>query len=361
VPDRVTISQVAEAAGVSAMTVSNVLNGKPGASEETRRRVQSAAKRLGYQPNLSARNLKGGRSGLIGVMTLDLTGQYGLEIVRGIADELAAAERELLINATYQDAVRERERVEFLARGLVDGVIMVAPALEDQTVEVLRRTKLPCVVVDPRRQDAPLPRVTVENYRGMREGVEHLIGLGHRRIAYIRGEDDLESTAQRYQGYADALRLAGLEVDEQLVVSCDFSYSCGFRTAARLISDHRPTALVAGADLIALGAIDAARAHGLDVPSRFSVIGFDDLPQAAQSFPGLTTVRQPLHDMGQVAARAVLSLVDGQQLLMEHMQLPTSLVTRNSTAAAAPYSADDLVRTGVIDGSRSQAIGPGAE
>ena len=113
--DRVTIAQVAEEAGVSAMTVSNVLNGRPGASEETRRRVLSAAERLGYQPNLSARNLKAGRTGLVGVMTLDLTGQYGLEIVRGIADELASDEREMLISATYQEGVRERDRVEFLA------------------------------------------------------------------------------------------------------------------------------------------------------------------------------------------------------------------------------------------------------
>lgn len=338
--DRVTISQVAEEAGVSAMTVSNVLNNKPGASEETRRRVQQAAERLGYRPNIAARNLKGGRSGLIGVMTLDLTNQYGLEVVRGIADELAGAERELLINATYQDAARERERVEFLAQGLVDGVLMVAPVLDEEVVEVLRRTKLPCVVVDPRRQDVKLPRVTVDNYHGMREGVQHLIDLGHRRIAYIRGEDDLESTDQRYRAYADALRLAGIEVDERLVASCDFSYSCGFRTAARLIADHAPTALVAGADLIAFGAIDAARAHGLDVPSQFSVVGFDDLPQAAQSFPGLTTVRQPLHDMGQIAARALLSLVDGQPLLMDHMQLPTTLMVRGSTAPPAAGGQD---------------------
>jgi LacI family transcriptional regulator len=335
--DRVTVSQVAEEAGVSAMTVSNVLNGKPGASEETRRRVLEVAERLGYQPNVSARALKGGRSGLIGVMTLDLTTQYGLEIVRGIADELAGVERELLINATYQDAVREQERIEFLGRGLVDGVLMVAPVLEDQTVELLRRKNLPCVVIDPRRLDVPLPRVTVDNYHGMRRGTQHLLDLGHTRIAYIRGEADLESTSIRFQGYCDAMRLAGVDVDERLIASCDFTYAHGFRAAAGLIGDHHPTALVAGADLIALGAVDAARAHGLDVPSEFSVVGFDDLPQAAQSFPGLTTVRQPLHDMGQVAARVLLSLIDGQAPLMERMQLPTELIVRRTTAAPAAF------------------------
>jgi DNA-binding LacI/PurR family transcriptional regulator len=316
-----------------------VLNGKPGAADDTRRRVLEVAERLGYQPSASARSPRAGRSGLIGVMTLDLTGQYGLEIVRGVADALAEAERELLINATYQDAIRERERIEFLGRGLVDGVLMVAPVLEEQTLEVLRRTNLPCVIIDPRQQDVPLPRVTVENYQGARAGTQHLLDLGHTRIAYIRGEPDLESTGIRLQGYSDALRLAGLEVAERLVAACDFSYGCGFRTAARLIAEQHPTALMAGADLIALGAVDAARAHGLKVPDEFSVVGFDDLPQAAQSFPGLTTVRQPLHDMGQTAARALLSLVEGQTLLMEDMRLPTELVIRGSTAAPAGSAA----------------------
>ncbi|MDX3453872.1 LacI family DNA-binding transcriptional regulator [Streptomyces sp. ME02-8801-2C] len=329
---RVTIAQVAEEAGVSAMTVSNVVNGRPGASEETRRRVMEVAARLGYRPNVSARNLKAGRSGLIGLIALDLTSQYGLEILRGVADELAGAEQELLVNATYHDAVREKDRIEFLGNGLVDGVLMIAPVLEADTVTLLRRQKLPCVIIDPRRVDVPLPRITVDNYQGMRQGTQHLIDLGHTRIGYLRGVEDLESTSIRFQGFEDAMRLAGLEVDERLVASCDFSYASGFRATTRLIDDHGPTAVVGGADLMALGAIDAARARGLAVPDDFSVVGFDDLPRAAQSFPGLTTVRQPLHDMGQKAARALLSVIEGQRLLMENMEVGTELVVRNSTA-----------------------------
>jgi LacI family transcriptional regulator len=330
--DRVTIAQVAEEAGVSAMTVSNVLNGRAGASEETRRRVMEAATRLGYQPNIAARNLKIGRTGLVGVMTLDLTAQYSLEIIRGIAEELASDEREMLINATYQDAVRERERVDFLTRGLVDGVLRVAPVLEDDTLEVLRRRGLPCVVVDPRRIDVALPRVTVDNYVGARQGAQHLLDLGHTRIAYIRGNADLESSAVRYQGFRDALRLAGVDVDERMVAECDFTYTQGFRIASTLITEHRPTALMAGADLIALGAVDAARACGLRVPDEFSVVGFDDLPQATQTFPALTTVRQPLHDMGQLAARMLSNLIDDRPLMMKHMQMPTELIVRGTTA-----------------------------
>jgi LacI family transcriptional regulator len=332
---RVTIAQVAEEASTSAMTVSNVMNGRPGASEETRRRVREAAAKLGYQPNVAARNLKAGRTGLVGLIALDLTSQFGLEILRGVADELADEEQELLVNASYHDAAREQDRIQFLTRGMVDGVLLIAPVLEQGTVELLRRQNLPCVVIDPRRLAVPLPRLTVDNYHGMRQGTQHLIDLGHTRIAYLRGEEDLESTSVRYRGFEDAMRLAGLDIDPRLVGSCDFSYASGFRTSVRLITEHRPSAIVAGADLMALGAIDAARSCGLDVPTELSVVGFDDLPQAAQSFPGLTTVRQPLHDMGQKAARALLALINGQKLLMEHMELGTELIVRSSTAAPA--------------------------
>jgi len=149
----------------------------------------------------------------------------------------------------------------------------------------------------------------------------------------------MDSTTIRFQGFQDALRLAGIEADDRLVAECDFSYKHGFQVASTLIAEHRPTAIVAGADLMALGALDAARALGLNVPAEFSVVGFDDLPQAAQSFPGLTTVRQPLHDMGQIAARALLSLLSGQQLLPDHMQLPTELIVRKSTAPPADVPA----------------------
>ena len=188
-------------------------------------------------------------------------------------------------------------------------------------------------MIDPRRLDVPLPRVTVDNYGGTRQGTQHLLDLGHTRIAYIRGIADLESSAVRYQGFHDALRLAGVDVDESMVAESDFSYTQSFRITSALIAEHRPTALVAGADLIALGAVDAARACGLRVPDDFSVVGFDDLPQAAQTFPQLTTVRQPLHDMGKLAARMLLSLIDGRPLLMQNMQMQTELIVRGTTAA----------------------------
>ncbi len=242
-------------------------------------------------------------------------------------------EFEALINASYHDAQRERDRIEFMTRGLVDGLLLIAPVLEEQTLSLLRQRRTPAVVIDPRRIDVDVPRISVDNYQGARAGTEHLIGIGHRRIAYIGGLPDMDSTSVRFQGFQDAMRLAGLPVESELVDFCDFTYASGFRIAARLIEEHHPTAIQTGADLIAFGALDAARKHGLRVPEEISILGFDDLPQATQSFPGLTTVRQPLHDMGQTAVRGLMPLIEGNTPMLAQVQMPTSLIVRGTTAA----------------------------
>jgi LacI family transcriptional regulator len=331
--ERVTIAQVAAAAGVSAVTVSNVINGRPGASEKTRQVVMAAVQQLGYTPNLAARGLKGGRTSLVGVLALDLTNQYSLEIVRGIADELATVEMEVLISATYQDAGREADRVRFLTNGLVDGLLFIAPVLDEATLHVLRGSGRPAVVIDPRRFDVQIPRVVVDNYRGSRDATRHLIELGHRRIAYIGGDEDFESSAERRRGFLDAMNLAGVEVNPELMREVAYSYDGGTCAATELLVDPMPTAIVAAGDLMAFAAIDVARSRGLEIPLELSVVGFDDLPQARQSFPGLTTVRQPLHDMGVAAVRMLLAQLDGRPAVTDRMQFDASLIVRGSTTA----------------------------
>jgi LacI family transcriptional regulator len=330
---RVTIAQVAAEAGVSAMTVSNVINARPGASEATRQRVLEVVARLGYSPP-NARNGKRGGTGLVGVLTLDLTAEYSFEIVRGIAEEIADDERELLLNASL-DAIRERDRIAFFANGLVDGLLLIAPVLEPEAEEEIQAGELPVVVIDPRRLDLDLPRVTVDNYDGVRAGTQHLLEAGHRRIAFIRGEEDHQSSEQRYRGYADALRLAGIEPDPALVASSNFNRQGGVHAATHLLTTQRPTAIVTGADPIALGALDAARAVGLSVPGDVSIVGFDDLPQVAHSSPPLTTVRQPLHEMGRAGTRALLSLIARQPLATDDIRLTTKLIVRATTAPPA--------------------------
>src|SRR4051794_4094993 len=161
--NRPRLADVARAAGVSAMTVSNVLNGRPGVAEATRQRVLEAARALGYTPNLQARALAGGRTRMIGLISHHLTVQYAGEVIRGIADELADVGYELIISASYQDASRERERIAFLTGGMVDGLLLLAPVLEPDALDALVSAKVPAVVMDPRRELPGVPRVRVHN------------------------------------------------------------------------------------------------------------------------------------------------------------------------------------------------------
>ena len=335
--NRPLLADVARAAGVSAMTVSNVLNDRPGASAETRRRVRAAAERLGYAPNPAAQSLAKGRTNLLGLVVHDLTVQYATEIVSGVADELAESGCELLISATYQDTSREATRIQRLAQGRVDALILVAPLFGDETVAELDGHSVPVVVVDPRSaSNCAHPNIVVDNYSGARSGTEHLLRLGHRRIGFIGGDTSFESAAQRERGHHDAVSLNGADTDPELIVGADFSWFGGFEAAHRLLElDDAPTAVMAACDVAALGAIDAARARGLSVPDDLSVVGFDDVPLASQGFPRLTTVRQPLREMGGTAARMALSLTRGQALPTRQVRFATSLVIRDTTTAAS--------------------------
>jgi LacI family transcriptional regulator len=328
---RPVLGDVARLAGVSAMTVSNVMNGKQGVAEATRKRVLDAAAVVGYVPNLAARGLARGRTNLIGVISHDLTVQYAWEIVRGITDQLAEVGLEILISATYQDASRELERVRFLTNGLVDGVILIGPVLEAETLESLKTASTPSVIVDPRKLDLDHPRVFVDNYGGARAAVDHLIALGHTRIALLEGDPTFDSSRERRRGYEDALAAASIGRDPQLYGRGDFTQSGGFTATMGLLElPDRPTAIFATADVSAMGAIDAARARGLDIPSELSVVGFDDIPQAQVAFPALTTVRQPLEDSGRQAVQLLLQLIAGEPLAEDFIELPTTLVLRET-------------------------------
>ncbi|WP_223692043.1 LacI family DNA-binding transcriptional regulator [Leifsonia poae] len=332
---RPVLTDVARIAGVSPMTVSNVMNGKAVVAESTRRKVLDAAESIGYVPNIAARGLARGRTNLIGVISHDLTVQYAWSIVQGITNELADEGVELLLSVTYQDASREVERIRFLTSGLVDGVILIAPALEPEALTVLASSRVPAVVIDPRRLDVPLPRVIADNYAGARSAVDHLTSLGHRRIAIIDGDASFDSAAERHRGYADGLLAAGITPDPALTAVGDFTQSRGFAAALELLDQPLPpTAIFATADVSAMGAVDAARSLGLDVPRDLSVVGFDDIPQSAQSFPALTTVRQPLEVMGHRAVRMLIDLIDGGAATPDPVRLPTELVVRETVSPA---------------------------
>ena len=334
----VTIYDVAKAAGVGIGTVSRVLNDNANVSAQTRRKVLEAIEALGYKPNFMARNLSRSRLRTVGVVLSFLTNPFQMAVLQGIEQTLAQAEVDLIIfNLDSQD--RRNPLLERLAEGhRSDGLLVISFSLPPQFVERFRRYNIPVVVSD--NHDAHLPSVFVDNVYGGYLATEHLIGLGHRRIAYIQdhfkapnGPDGNWPGFDRRRGYTRALLEAGIEVDLALIHEGDgHSRKRGWEAAAALLSNtDPPTAIFAASDMLALGVIEYARSRQIHIPNDLAVVGFDDIELA--SFAGLTTVRQPMHQMGSEAARMVLDLMNGKSLTEHYRQLSLELIVRNSSGA----------------------------
>jgi len=329
-----TLADVARIAGVSSMTVSKVVNNRPGVSQETRKRILEVVERTGYVAHLSARGLKGGRINLLGVVVADLSTQYPTEIVRGASDAATAAGRGLALFTTGFDTERERQSVSMLTGGLAAGLLIVLPQNPVDYSKAWGRSPAPVVLLG-HRGETHLPSVSADNYRGARLATEHLLGLGHTRIGFIAGNPYSGQSSERFQGYREALLSAGIPYDAALIRPGDYTQKRGFQAAHELLAlPEAPSAIFAANDYSAFGAMDAVKDHNLRVPEDISVIGFDDIPMAQQVHPNLTTIHHPLHDMGAVATKLLISLVDGETPLVPNVELPSKLVVRASTASA---------------------------
>ncbi|MCL4868462.1 MAG: LacI family transcriptional regulator [Anaerolineae bacterium] len=333
----VTIIDVAEEAGVSYSTVSRVVNNKSYVKPDTRAKVMGAMTRLGYQANLQARSLAGGRSNVIGLLVVDLTTQYVGEIIRGIDEILTANQYELMLYTTHRRKTKESAYVNMMARGLADGLLIVLPRDPEAYLTSLRERDFPYVLIDQFGIDDSDLTVTAANREGGYAATRHLIELGHRRIAIITGWMDMIAARHRLEGYRAALADYHIEYDEALVYEGDFSQPCGFHGANHLLDlASPPTAIFASSDLIAMGVMDAARGRGIKIPTDLSLIGFDDIPMSAVLIPQLTTVRQPLDEMGRRATQILLDLIQKPEAKQTSVVLATELILRESTAPPRP-------------------------
>lgn len=343
-----TIRDVAREAGVSVSTVSRVLNEKPDVAPATRERVQAAIARLNFRANPAARHLAGAPIRAIGLLLPGLRSQYELEIMRGVADAVAAFGRELVVYYQAEPTPR-RLHAQFarLARGAIDGLVIVLPrAAEDEALQLQQRG-MPVILVDHRGLGAAVPAVAAANFAGGYEGTRYLINLGHRRIGYIVGEAAIPASTDRLAGYRDALAEAGLPTDERLIYRADFSTIGGYAGARSLMAlADPPTAIFAANDASALGVLDGLRDLGLRIPQDVSVVGFDDIRAAADAHPPLTTVRQPLAEMGATAVSMLLDILDGHTLPADRVELPTRLIVRESCAPLeTPTGGESTVET----------------
>jgi DNA-binding LacI/PurR family transcriptional regulator len=332
-----TLAEVAAAAGVSVPTVSKVINQRADVAPATRERVQRVLSAHGYVVNRAGRSLRQGTSRQIDVISQDLDSYYAFQILRGIQDALLATDLRAVLASTRDHRGRELQWIQRLADGSTDGAILILADRTSLHLQELRRREIPFVVVDPAGELGPDDRaVTATNWAGAKAATEHLLSLGHRRIAALLGPRDAPATQARLAGHRAALTEAGLPVDPDLVRHGDWqAEAAAFETERLLALSDPPTAIFAGNDLQALGVYRALWQRNLRVPADMSVAGFDDLPYAELVTPALTTVRQPLLEMGRVATATLLRLIAGEPVDSIRIELATPLIIRESSAPPA--------------------------
>ncbi len=323
-----TIQDVAREAGVSVSTVSRVLNRKVDVAPETQDRIIETITRLGYTSSLAARSMRSRRKNLIGLVLPDIGFPYSIEIMRGVERAIAESAYDLLLYTTggiHKVGVmtREQEYVSLLSNSLVDGIVVVATSASEFSSVV------PIVAVDPHDVVPGYPAIQAANYEGALEAMDYLLGLGHRRIGFIKGRPEIGSAQSRLKGYQDALRTAGIPLEDDLVVAGDFSTSSGHAGGLKLLAlKNPPTAIFAANDQCAMGVLQAAEESGIIIPDDLSVIGFDNISEARHL--GLTTIDQFLNDMGYQAIHMLIKLINDEPLENQICRVPTQIVVRSS-------------------------------
>ena len=326
----VTIKDVAREANVSVATVSRVLNGSGPVSEETSRRIHEVAGRMRYVPHGGARSLITSKTDTLGVLLPDLYGEFFSEVIRGMDDTAQRHGFHLLISRSYADR-HGIETAMRAMRGRVDGVVAMSPDLDAESLLSVPST-IPVVLLCSVSRGNELDSLTIQNCRGAREMVKHLISLGHTRIAILKGAPRNYDAAERLRGYRIALREAGITLDPALEREGSFTEQGGYAATIDLLaSDNRPTAIFAANDSMAIGALSALRESGVRVPEGMAVAGFDDIPLARFMDPPLSSVHVPICELG---ARAVEMLLHGVSHKNDHARkrerVSTHLVIRRS-------------------------------
>jgi LacI family transcriptional regulator len=332
---RVTIREIAELAGVSVATVSRVMNDREDVSPETRELVQRIVRERGYTTNRTARGLSAGRTGLIGATVPLVHPAYFSFILSGAAEALYERDMRLVLCPTQHEHEREVSLLERMMHGTTDGGLLINPQESSTELETLLLNGYHFVVVDPLRPlNERIPSVSSANSAGADAAVQHLLSLGHRRIGAITGPRGWIATEERLRGYHSALASAGILAEPALVQEANFETEQGRRVARHLLDLHDPpTAIFAFNDNIAIGVVQAARERGIRMPEELSVVGFDDVEAAEIVTPMLTTIRQPLAEMGRMAVSLLERLIEGQRIEALHVELRTQLIVRESTAS----------------------------
>ncbi len=331
-----TIRDVAEAAGVSVSTVSHVINETRFVRPATRDKVLSAMDQLNYMPNRLARSLrrKDKRTHTLGLLIPDSTNPFFAEVLRGVEDSSFEAGYNVILCNSDDDPAKELNYLDVLLSKQVDGIVLVSAGAHRDSLELLSRRKGTAVVADRELDTAGLDCVVVDNAKGGQLATSHLLGLGHRRVGCIAGPSLLAPSAGRTEGYRQALKEAGIPVDDSLVLAGDFRPQSGYEAARQLLAlDSPPSAIFACNDMMAMGALCALNDAGLQVPRDISVVGFDDISLASFTVPRLTTIAQPSYEMGLLAAELLIQRLRHPTAPAKRKLLSPELIERDSVRA----------------------------
>ena len=334
-----TIKDVALHAHVSVTTVSHVVNQTRFVSERARVRVQTAIDELKFVPSALARSLRNNRTHTIGMMIPNCSNPYFAEIVRGIEDTCFDAGFNVILCNSDDRPQKQAQYIRVLHEKQIDGLIVLSSGGDDELGDLLRAVDVPKVLVDREVDQLAVDLVEVNHEAGGHLAMRHLLALGHRRVACITGPLGLSSAVQRLRGYRRALEEAGFAADPHYEFAADFTSAGGYAAMQHLLTLAKPpTAVFACNDLMAIGAMCAAAAGGLRIPQDLSVIGFDDIALAAFSSPPLTTIAQPKHQLGGLAARILLERIakPGRKLRREILQPDLCLRGSTSKPSAKP-------------------------
>ncbi|OLF81120.1 transcriptional regulator [Maricaulis sp. W15] len=333
-----TIKDVANAAGVSAMTVSRVLNAEPNVRPATRERVQSAILELNYRPNLSARNLARANAYFIGLLYDNPSAGYISELLIGALNRCRSSGYHLVLESCgAADEDWTSQIADMLRTSNFDGVIMPPPVCDHPDVlDAVAEAGIPYVRIAPDTDIDRAPCILTDDRAAARRMTEYLIGLGHTRIGFILGPTEHGASRERHAGFLEGLAAHGIESDPALIAAGAFTYKSGLEAADVLLSlEQRPTAIFASNDDMAVAVIALAHKHALDVPRDLTVVGFDDTQTATAIWPQLTTVRQPISDMSSAAVELLASHLNGDENAVARCEIRSEIVIRDSSTGPA--------------------------
>jgi LacI family transcriptional regulator len=337
-PQTVTMQDVADLVSVSKQTVSAVINNKPGITEATRERVLAAIEQLGYRLDHTAQSLRTGRTRTIALFITDVSSPVASKMASVAEDCAYAAQYTLVLYNTRDDVKREASYIDSAIQRSVDGALFVATRDDTTALDSLQAAGLPVVVLDRVPDSYTGPAVHLDNKRAGAVAAEHLVSLGHTRIAHVAGPESIHISAERRDGFCEGLRAQGFDASTPCIEQAEgWSIECGYEAARRLLACGADfTAVLCAGDMLAIGAARALREAGRHIPEDVSLMGIDDIDLASYTHPPLTTVSQSIGEMARQAVHMLLELLEGREPEQTRVVIEPILVVRESTAAPPP-------------------------